>query len=87
LPPDGLGSGIEIFHTWLPLDYAQEITDDSAGHGLENRYLKRTIDCGNGHKDWRDLVRDLEKQTESSSFDNSANWIALLGKLQSLGVR
>jgi hypothetical protein len=87
LPEDGLGSGIEIFHEWMPLDYAQEITDDSAGHGLENRYLRRAIDCGNGHKDFRDLARDLEQQTENSSFDNSANWIGLLGKLQSLGVR
>jgi hypothetical protein len=39
------------------------------------------------HKDWHDLAKDLEDQTSSSSFDNSANWIGFLGKLQSLGVR
>jgi hypothetical protein len=87
MPEDGFGSGIEIFHVWLPLDYAQEITNETAGSGLENRYLRRTIDCGMGHKDWHDLVRDLHEQTSSSSFDNSANWIGLLGKLQCLGVR
>lgn len=87
LPEDGLGSGIEIFHTWLPLAYAQEITNETAGRGLDNRYLRRTLDCGMGHKDWRDLVKDLHEQTTSSSFDNSANWIGLLGKLQSFGVR
>jgi hypothetical protein len=87
LPEDGLGSGIETFHVWLPLEYAHEITDATAGHGLENRYLRRTLDCGVGHKDWRELVKDLHQQTQSSSFDNSANWIGLLGTLQSLGVR
>jgi hypothetical protein len=87
LPEDGLGQGVEIFHPWAALSYAQEITNDTAGSGLDNRFLRRALDCWTVHKDWHDLVKDLEEQTANSSFDNSANWIGFLGKLQSLGVR
>jgi len=47
LPPDGLGLGVEWYHPWAALSYAQEITDATAGSGLANRYLKRAIECGN----------------------------------------
>ena len=87
LPSDGLAGGVEIFHPWAALSYAQEITNDSAGAGLENRYLRRALDCAVPHKDWKSFVEDLHKQALDPSMDNSANWIGLLGKLQSLGKR
>lgn len=87
LPPDGLGGGVEFFHPWCALSWAQEITEGRAGSGLENRYLKRGIDCGHPHGSWRELVDDFYEQASNSSSDNSANWIGFLGKLQSLGLK
>ena len=87
LPPDGLGLGVEWFHPWAALSYAQEITDSTAGKGLANRYLKRAIDCGRPHKNWRELVQDFAEQASDPSYDNSANWVGFLGKLASLQQR
>ena len=87
LPADGLGGGVEFFHPWAALNYAQEITDASAGKGLENRYLKRALDCWIPHDSFQGLAHALEAQAADGSMDNSWNWIMLLGKLQSLGVR
>jgi hypothetical protein len=87
LPADGLGLGVEWFHPWGALSYAEEISDSTAGKGLENRYLKRAIDCGRPHKNWRELVQDFAEQASDPSYDNSANWIGFLGKLESLERR
>lgn len=87
LPPDGLGGGVEFYHPWCALTWAQEITDGRAGTGLENKYLRRGMDCGHPHQNWRDLLDDFSEQAAGSWSDNSANWISYLGKLQSLGLR
>lgn len=87
LPKDGLGGGVEIFHPWAALSYAAECTQESAGKGLDNRYLRRTLDCWTPHASWKSLALDLHRQASDPSLDNSMNWIGLLGKLQSLGVR
>jgi hypothetical protein len=84
LPPDALGLGVEWFHPWGALSYAQQITEGTAGAGLENRYLKRTLDCGKPHKSWKELMQDFAEQASDPSYDNSANWVGLLGKVQSL---
>lgn len=85
VPPDGLGGGIEFFHPWAALSWAAEITDGRAGSGLDNRYLKRALDCGHPHANWRALLDDFYEQASNTSFDNSANWIGLLARLQVLG--
>jgi hypothetical protein len=87
LPLDGLGGGVEFFHPWCALSWAQEITDGRAGSGLENKYLRRGMDCGHPHESWRALLDDFAEQAQGSWSDNSANWISYLGKLQSLGLR
>lgn len=126
LPPDALGLGVEWYHPWAALSYAQEITDawgasaasppakprpgdgvyegspreewrdlvsqpnpvrPTGGAGLSNRFLRRAIDCGRPHKAWRDLVLDFMQQASDPAYDNSANWVSLLGKIQSLQRR
>jgi hypothetical protein len=87
LPPDGLENGIETFHCWQALSYAQEVTDGRSGTGLENRYLRRLLDCWIPHHDFGSLLHDLYDQANDPTYDNSPNWIGLAGKLQCLGVR
>ena len=85
LPPDGLGGGVEIFHVWAALSFAQQITSASAG--LQNRYLRRALDCWIPRSSAAELLHAFYEQAADPSADNSANWIGLAGKLQSLGVR
>ena len=59
----------------------------TGGTGLTNRFLRRAIDCGRPHKTWRDLVLDFMQQSSDPAYDNSANWVSLLGKIQSLQRR
>ncbi|MBI5362772.1 MAG: hypothetical protein HZA53_06305 [Planctomycetes bacterium] len=87
LPADGLCGGVEIFHPWQALAYASDATQGSAGKGLENRYLKRALDCWTGHASFATLLADLEQQASDPSQDNSSNWTGLAGRLQALGVR
>jgi hypothetical protein len=126
LPPDALGLGVEWYHPWAALSYAQEITDawgeqaasppskpaggdavfegkpreewrdlvpppspvrPTGGSGLSNRFLRRAIDCGRPHKNWRELVLDFMQQASDPAYDNSANWVSLLGKIQDLQRR
>jgi hypothetical protein len=84
LPPDAFGLGVEWFHPWAALSYAQEITQGTAGSGLANRYLRRALQCGRPHANWRELVVDFGEQASDPSYDNSANWVSFLGKVQSL---
>lgn len=87
LPADGLGGGVEFFHPWAALSWAEEITRESQGAGKDNRYMKRALDVGKPHADWRALLDDFAEQMTNSSSDNSANWIGFLGKMQVLGLR
>ncbi|MBL8859863.1 MAG: hypothetical protein JNL28_15255 [Planctomycetes bacterium] len=87
LPPDGLGGGVEIWTIWPTLQYVAEWTDPSAGKGLENKYLKRTLDCWTTHANYRELVESFHEQAADASSDNAQNWIGLAGVLQNLGVR
>ena len=87
LPSDGLESGPELFHCWQALSYAHQITNGRAGTDLDNRYLRRLLDCWIPHDNFSELVRDLYDQAQDPSYDNSPNWIGLVGKLQNLGVR
>ena len=65
----------------------RQATQSTAGSGLANRYLRRAVDCGKPHKTLRDLIVDFMQQASNPTFDNSANWVGLLGKLQSLQRR
>lgn len=87
LPADGLCGGVEIFHPWQALAYASDATQTTAGKGLENRYLKRALDCWTGHASFAALLADFEQQASDPSQDNSSNWTGLAGRLQALGVR
>ena len=85
MPPDGLRLGVEWFHPWAALSYAHQITDGGKdGPGLRNKYLRRAIDCGKAHKTFKDLVADFAEQASDPTYDNSPNWIGLLGKIQAL---
>jgi hypothetical protein len=126
LPPDALSLGVEWYHPWAALSYAQEITDawsastasaaskptagdavfqgkpreewrdlvyqpnpvrPTGGAGLANRFLRRAIECGKPHKNLRELVLDFLQQATDPTYDNSANWVGLLGKIQTLQRR
>jgi hypothetical protein len=86
-PPDGFGLGVEWYHAWAPLEYAARITEGREGSGTTNRFLRRAIDCGKGHKGFKDLLVDFAEQASDPTYDNSPNWIGLLGRLQALGLR
>jgi hypothetical protein len=87
MPADGFGLGVEWYHAWAALEYAAAITEGKAGEGLANKYLRRTIDCGKGHTGYKDLLQDFAEQASDPTYDNSANWIGLLGRLQGLGAK
>ena len=87
LPADGLAGGVEIFHPWQALAYASDATQETAGKGLENRYLKRALACWTGHASYAALLADFAQQQGDPSQDNSSNWTGLAARLQALGVR
>lgn len=87
LPADGLGGGVEIFQVWHALAYTADATQESHGKGLENRYLKRAIECGDGAATFAGLLEALYKQMNDPSMDNSDQWAGLAGRLQALGIR
>ena len=80
-------SGPEFTHAWQALSYAHDITEGSAGSGLDNRYLRRTLDVWTKHGSYGELLADLYEQAHDPSYDNSPNWIGLVGKLQAMGVQ
>lgn len=86
MPADGLGGGVETYHCFWALDWGRQISESSAGRGLDNKYLRRTLECWVPHKDFGELKKALEEQTRDESQDNSCNWIPFLGALQALGV-
>jgi len=59
----------------------------TGGPGLANRFLRRAVECGRAHRNLRDLVLDFLQQATDPTYDNSANWVGLLGKIQSLQRR
>lgn len=88
LPPDGLGGGVEITYPWAALDWASRCTDGgAAGTGLSNRYLKRVLDCATPRASWTERLTEFGEGASNASTDNSANWVGLVGRLQSMGVR
>jgi hypothetical protein len=87
LPPDGLGQGVEIWTVWTPLQYLADWTQDTAGAGRNNKWLRRALDCWKGHASYKALLDSFHEQAESPSTDNAQNWIGLAGVLQNLGVK
>jgi hypothetical protein len=87
LPKDGLGGGVEIITLWPALTYVAEWTEGSAGKGLDNKYLKRALDCWSTHASFPELMHAFAEQAGDPSRDNSVNWIGLMARLQNLGVR
>lgn len=87
MPADGLGGGVEIVTIWPFLAYLADWTQASAGAGLDNRYLKRALECWTPHASFKDLLASFHEQAADPSNDNSVNWIGLVGMLQALGVR
>jgi hypothetical protein len=116
LPPEALGLGVEWYHPWAALSYAQEITDSAgpatvanpyvtgpiddgkprpetpalavdpkatvskAGSGLMNRYLRRAIDCGRPHRNWRELVLDFMQQASDRATTTRRTGSACSGR-------
>jgi hypothetical protein len=87
LPADGLGGGVEIVTIWPALEYGARITEDTAGHGLSNRYLKRALDCWTPHKTAGELLHAFYDQAVDPYADTSVHWIGLAALMQSLGVK
>lgn len=86
MPEDGLYGGTENFHCWWALEYGMLASEETDGTGLNNRYLRRTLDSWIRPGDYPDLVRRLFVDTRDASSDNSGNWAGFVGRLQSLGV-
>jgi hypothetical protein len=91
LPPDGLESVVETTHCWQALSFAQDASEalpgTDAGVGLENRYLERLLDLGIGHPSFGTLLSTLYDRMRNATYDDSPNWIGVVGKLQAAGVR
>lgn len=87
LPPDGLGQGVEIWTVWAPLQYLADWTEGVDGSGLDNRWLRRALDCWKTHTNYSALLHSLFESASESWSDNAQNWIGLAGLLQNLGVK
>lgn len=85
LPPDGTHGGVEFFHCWSALEYGMLITEPKFGSGLENKYLRRTLDCWKTFPNWRALMELQFTEAAKPSSDNSGNWAGFVGRLQALG--
>jgi hypothetical protein len=84
MPPDGIGSGPELFYGWQSLEYAARLSQESAGTGLENRYLQRALLYGSAKPDHALLLQGLFAGTIRRSSDTSSTWAGFAGYLQSL---
>lgn len=87
LPDDFVFRHVDTTYVWEALSFAHEISEDTDGKGLANRYLRRTLSCSAGFESYRDLLRNFYEQSADASLEDSKNWIGLVGKLQNLGVR
>jgi hypothetical protein len=88
LPKDGLGGGVEITYPWAALEWAARITDGgTAGIGLRNRYRQRLLECATPRASWTERLAGFAEELSSSSTDNSASWVGLVGRLQADNVR
>jgi len=85
VPEHAFAGGVETFYLWWALEYGYLSNDTAAG--LNNRYLRRILDCAEGSRSYGALLENLYASTRRTASDNSANWIGLAGRLQSLGVR
>ena len=88
LPDDFTYRHVDTAYVWQALSYAHQITngDEGSGAGLQNRYLKRVLACGQSHTSFSQLMHTFREQAANASIDDSKNWIGLFGKLQNLGV-
>lgn len=87
LPLDFVFKHVDTAYVWEALSYAHDITEGERGAGLQNRYLQRALACGPGFDSPKQLLHGFYDQTASPSVEDSKNWIGIVGKLQSLGVR
>jgi len=87
LPKDGLGQGVEIWTVWPTLQYLSQWTQETAGSGRNNKWLKRALDCWSTHASYAGLLKSFHEQARDASSDNAQNWIGLAGVLQNLGVK
>ena len=78
---------VDTTYVWEALSFAHAITDGEQGTGLENRYLKRVLSCGPGYTQYPNMLHGFYDQTSSPSVEDSKNWIGIVGKLRSLGVK
>ena len=89
LPTDFRYKHVDTVYVWQALSFAHDITraDERAGKGRDNRYLARALDCWETYESYSELLQAFYAQTAERSVDDSKNWIGLVGKLQSMGVR
>ena len=86
LPEGGLGGGVECLYTLAVLEYAATLSEPRAGAGLENRYLRRILDCGSRFESPAAFLREAIARGARDSSEEAQNWEALIGRLQVLGV-
>ncbi|MAF65732.1 MAG: hypothetical protein CMJ84_08750 [Planctomycetes bacterium] len=85
-PEDGFrGDSVETTYGFAILALAADLSP-SEGRGLENRYLRRSLDLWKPQSEWPARLRSLTERFGEESFDNSPNCIGYLGRLQNAGV-
>jgi len=86
LPQDGLAGGVECLYTLAVLEYAATLSEPRAGTGLENRYLRRILDCGSRFESPAAFLREAFARAARDASEEALNWEGLIGHLQALGV-
>ncbi|MDP6761518.1 MAG: hypothetical protein QF860_01460 [Planctomycetota bacterium] len=81
-PEDGFhGDSVETTYGFAILALAADMSP-AEGRGLENRFLRRTLELWKPRSDWEERRRSLTERFGEESHDNSPNCIGYLGRLQ-----
>ncbi|HJP00187.1 MAG TPA: hypothetical protein QF764_00285 [Planctomycetota bacterium] len=85
-PEDGFhGTSVEVTYGFAILGLAADMSP-AAGRGLENRFLRRSLDLWRPETEWPARLRSLTERFAEESYDNSPNCIGYLGRLQNAGA-
>jgi hypothetical protein len=85
--PEELNGGVETTYGWSALAYAAQLSQETAGEGRRNRYLRRALQLGTTFGSFRGLLDSLfGGRRGRRPGNNSGNWVDLAAYLQALGV-
>ncbi|MEM7516786.1 MAG: hypothetical protein AAF368_07660, partial [Planctomycetota bacterium] len=84
MPADALKHDVDVNYNWQALSYAEELTRETHGAGLDNRYLARSLDCWLQFEDWTAMLQEFYRTTAQRSVENSKNWIGFVAKVRNL---